>query len=94
MQTTYRFFTLIEAHLTTRRNRRNQQLYRLIERGGVGQYRAVITHDHHGWIDVCGLQGSSNGGSLVNVNRGVDVFPVKAHLHNTATKHHAYDRGA
>ena len=58
------------------------------------QNGAFVADDDHGGKDASGLEGVADGGSLCDVEGGVDVRAVKANLHETATKHHAYDRGA
>ena len=60
----------------------------------MGQNGAVVADDNHGREDAGRLESGANRGPLVNLNGGVNVGSVKSNLHKTATKHHAYDRGA
>ena len=54
----------------------------------------LVADDNHGRKDARSLQSDANRGPFLNFDTGVHAGTVKPNLHETATKHHAYDRGA
>ena len=55
---------------------------------------ALEADDDHGRKDARCLKSDANRRSFLNLNTSVHVGTVESNLHETATKHHAYDRGA
>ena len=55
---------------------------------------ALVADDDHRRKDARCLKSNTNRGPLLDLNTGVHVGTVKPNLHEMATKHHAYDRGA